>query len=86
MLPVRRPVSAPVIGLGSRSTWRAQTVALHHFPVFGMDFQGSLAGSGEPFCNNSIEWRSGERTNAIMPSRGGRLMVIPAFISFSQVA
>ena len=37
-------------------------------------------------CNNSIEYRSGERTNAMLPSRGGRLMVMPSFISRSQVA
>ena len=35
---------------------------------------------------HSIEWLSGERTNAMLPSRGGRLMVTPPFISFSQVA
>ena len=28
---------------------------------------------------------SGERTKAMLPSRGGRLMVTPAFISRSQV-
>src|SRR6266498_2408258 len=58
----------------------------YHLPVFGIEVHGSLGGSGAPFCNSSIEWRSGERTNAMVPSRGGRLIMIPAFISFSQVA
>jgi hypothetical protein len=58
----------------------------HHFPSFGIDAQGSFGGSGLPFCRSSIECLSGERTNAILPSRGGRLMVTPAFISFSQIA
>ena len=39
-----------------------------------------------PFCSSSIECRSGERTKAIMPSRGGRLMVMPSFIRRAQVA
>jgi len=33
------------------------------------------------FCNSSIECRSGERMKAILPSRGGRLIVTPIFIS-----
>ena len=32
------------------------------------------------------EMLSGERTKAMRPSRGGRLMVMPAFIRRSQVA
>ncbi|SRR6266540_1725319 len=58
----------------------------HHLPVFGIDAHGSFGGSGAPFCKSSIECLSGERTNAITPSRGGRLMVTPAFISFSHSA
>ena len=58
----------------------------HQCPVLGMDFQGSLGGNAAPFCNSSIDWLSGERTNAIMPSRGGRLIVTPDCMSFSQVA
>src|SRR5690349_19089168 len=58
----------------------------HHFPVFGIDSQGSLGGSGAPFCRSSMECLSGERTKAICPSRGGRLMVTPAFKSLSQRA
>jgi hypothetical protein len=55
-------------------------------PVFGMDSQGSCGGSEPSFCKSSMEILSGERTKAIRPSRGGRLMVTPACISRSQVA
>jgi hypothetical protein len=55
-------------------------------PVFDIDDHGSAGGFASPFCNSSIECRSGERTNAICPSRGGRLMVTPIFISRAQVA
>lgn len=58
----------------------------YQWPVFGIDSHGSCGGFGSPFCNSSIECRSGERTKAMLPSRGGRLMVTPAFCSFSQVA
>ena len=56
----------------------------HHFPVFGIEAHGSFGGNGAPFCKSSIECLSGERTNAITPSRGGRLMVTPAFIRRSH--
>jgi len=39
--------------------------------------QGSAGGSAAPFCSNSTDTRSGLRTNAMRPSRGGRLMVMP---------
>ena len=58
----------------------------HHFPVLGIETHGSFGGSGEPFCSSSIDCLSGERTKAIWPSRGGRLMVTPAFINFSHSA
>src|SRR5882672_3020287 len=58
----------------------------YQWPVFGIEVHGSAGGFGWPFCNSSIECRSGERTNAMLPSRGGRLMVMPAFIRRSQVA
>ena len=41
--------------------------------------------SAAPFCSSSTEISSGVRTNAMRPSRGGRLMVTPASISRSQV-
>src|SRR4029077_10785016 len=58
----------------------------HHFPLFGIETHGSFGGNALPFCRSSIECLSGERTKAILPSRGGRLIVTPAFISLSQVA
>src|SRR5262245_14143472 len=61
-------------------------VAPHQCPVFGIEAQGSFGASAWPFCNSSIECLSGERTNAMLPSRGGRLMVTPPAINFSQVA
>jgi hypothetical protein len=47
-------------------------------PVLGMDFHGSADAFASPFCNSSMEMLSGLRTNAMRPSRGGRLMTIPA--------
>ena len=49
----------------------------YHTPTFCMDFQGSAGSRGVPFCSSSIDMLSGERTKAIQPSRGGRLMVTP---------
>src|SRR5215469_17038792 len=60
--------------------------ARYHFPLLGIEAQGSFGGRGSPFCRSSIECLSGERTKAILPSRGGRLIVTPAFINFSQSA
>jgi hypothetical protein len=58
----------------------------YQWPVFGIDDHGSAGAFGSPFWSSSIECRSGERTKAMLPSRGGRLMVTPAFISCAQVA
>ena len=55
-------------------------------PVFGIEAQGSCGGSGSPSCRISIEMLSGERTKAMWPSRGGRLMVTPASIRRWQVS
>ncbi len=55
-------------------------------PVFFIEAQGSWGGNASPFCSSSIECLSGERTKAMTPSRGGRLMVTPAFISRAQVS
>ena len=60
--------------------------SFYQWPVFGIEDHGSAGGFGSPFCNSSIECRSGDRTKAMLPSRGGRLMVTPIFISRSQVA
>ena len=54
----------------------------YQWPVFGIDAHGSFGGSASPFCSSSIEMLSGERTNAMCPSRGGRLIVTPASMSF----
>ena len=54
----------------------------HHSPTFSIDAQGSRGGSASPFCKSSMEIPSGDRTNAIWPSRGGRLMVTPWSESF----
>ena len=58
----------------------------HHTPVFGIEAQGSAGAFASPRWRSSIEMLSGERTNAMLPSRGGRLMVTPAAISLRQVA
>ena len=58
----------------------------YHFPVFGIDFHGSCGGLAAPFCRISMECLSGERTKAMTPSRGGRLIATPAFMSRSHVA
>ena len=55
-------------------------------PVFGIDAQGSAAGKASPFCSSSMEMLSGDRINAIWPSRGGRLMVTPIDCKCSQIA
>src|SRR5262249_45962122 len=80
--------TCPSWTLGARRLLLAVAVAgpAHQCPVLGIEVHGSFGGSGAPFCSNSIDCLSGERTNAITPSRGGRLIVTPAFISFSQVA
>src|ERR1700678_4549946 len=46
-------------------------------PVLGIVVQGSAAGNAPPFCSSSIDMPSGERTKAMRPSRGGRLIVTP---------
>jgi hypothetical protein len=51
----------------------AESKTSHQCPVLGIDVHGSAGGFGWPFCNSSIECRSGERTNAIDPSRCDRL-------------
>ena len=53
----------------------------HQDPVFSIEAQGSAGGRLSPICSSSIEIPSGETTNAMRPSRGGRLMVTPASIS-----
>ena len=71
---------------GSNPTRDENLCWIYQWPVFGIDVQGSAGAFGSPFCNSSIECRSGERIKAMLPSRGGRLMVIPIFMRRSQVA
>jgi len=54
--------------------------AAYQCPIFSMLVQGSAGASAAPICNSSIEMLSGLRTNAMRPSRGGRLMVTPLSI------
>ncbi len=49
----------------------------YHCPTLRMVSHGGAGASAGPFCNNSIDTLSGERTKAMRPSRGGRLMVTP---------
>src|SRR6185503_16360467 len=53
----------------------------YHSPVFGIELQGSVGASAPPFCNSSIEILSGDRTKAMRPSLGGRLIATPLSIS-----
>ena len=52
--------------------------------VRAMLAHGSALGSGSPIWSSSIEMLSGDRTNAIRPSRGGRLITTPLSIKFWQ--
>ena len=72
---VTRPVDRqhPALRVGDEGVG-GRRVGHHHEPVFGIDAHGS-AGGRWPSCSSSTEIRSGERTNAMWPSRGGRLMV-----------
>jgi hypothetical protein len=64
----------------------AGPASVHHAPTFGMLAHGSALGSASPACSSSMEMLSGERTKAMWPSRGGRLMVTPCATRRSQVA
>jgi len=44
---------------------QSQTTNHYHAPTFGMLTHGSCGASALPFCNNSIEMLSGERTKAM---------------------
>ena len=58
----------------------------YHFPVLAIEAQGSSRGSASPFCRISMEMLSGERTKAMRPSRGGRLIVTPPSCRRRQVS
>jgi hypothetical protein len=54
--------------------------------MFGIDTHGSFGGRGPFLCKSSMECRSGDRKKAVLPSRGGRLMVTPPRTIRSQTA
>ena len=58
----------------------------HQAPVFCIEAQGSAGALRSPAWSSSMEMPSGERTKAMWPSRGGRLMVTPPSISLWQTA
>jgi hypothetical protein len=60
--------------------------ASYQLPVLGMEAQGSCGARASPACSSSMEMPSGERTKAMCPSRGGRLMVTPPSIRRWQAA
>lgn len=64
----------------------ARGFRLYQEPVFSMLVQGSAGASAVPACSSSMEMPSGVRTNAIRPSRGGRLIVTPWAMSALQVS
>ena len=47
---------------------------------------GPFGASAPPSCSSSTEMPSGDRTNAMWPSRGGRLIATPPSISRWQVS
>lgn len=65
---------------------RTVTAFSYHDPVFSIDAHGAFGGSGSPCWSNSMEILSGERTNAMRPSRGGRLITTPPSASRWQVS
>ena len=77
--PTLRPEEGDSLNVTCRSM-------VYHVPVFGMETQGSQGSRAAPFCSNSMEIPSGERTNAILPSRGGRLIVTPLSASRLHIA
>ena len=58
----------------------------YQLPVLAIDAHGSAGVSAEPACSSSTEIPSGERTKAIRPSRGGRLMTTPCCCRRSHAA
>ena len=82
----RQPRLTP--GAGPRLHRRGGGLAADRSPDADVRHRGPGLGrlQSPPFCSSSIEMLSGERTKAMWPSRGGRLMVTPPSISRWQVA
>jgi len=55
-------------------------------PELAMLAHGSSGVFAAPRCKSSTEMLSGDRTKAMCPSRGGRLIVTPCAIRYAQVA
>lgn len=75
-------------GARSRCARRCRSAAgePYQVPTLGIDTHGSAGGRAGPFWRSSMEMRSGERTKAMRPSRGGRAMVTPSAWRWAQVA
>ena len=82
------PSSSPLSEVGSRCSDSSGASAIasslrvmipHQLPTLSIDAHGSAISSASPFCRSSIEMSSGDFTNAMRPSRGGRLIVTPPF-------
>ena len=70
---------------GLRGLLKAGSGSLYQVPSFGIEAHGSSTGSEPPSCSSSIEIPSGDRMNAMRPSRGGRLITTPCSCSDRQV-
>jgi hypothetical protein len=78
-----------LVGERSASTpscLKAAQTRPYQTPMFAADAHGSAGSFFSPFWMSSIEMLSGVRMKAMWPSRGGRLMVTPAFWSLAQSA
>ncbi len=74
-------------GDGKKARYRPSTLrGAYQAPVLPIEAHGSCDCRFSPFCRISIEMPSGERTNAMWPSRGGRLIMTPLSIRCWQVA
>jgi len=88
----RTALRPPRAGIGSprvrnvRPGKSSARSVLYQLPWFGMETQGSRGGSDPPRWRSSIEWPSGDLTNAMCPSRGGRKMATPPPCRRAQVA
>lgn len=80
------PGAGSEFGLPPAVDWRDGPRRVYQVPVLAMEVQGSAGARAAPFCKSSMETPSGERTKAMRPSRGGRLMVTPPSRSLWQAA
>ena len=81
--PIAAALAVPATGAGRARPGRGRqtgTLRPYQWPVLGMLAQGSRGSCAPPALSSSMEILSGERTKAIRPSRGGRLIVTPLSI------